>query len=298
MIRWVMITKSNQQLFTVILLGFFSLSSHAERVARSSSIGFQPAAAAPSVRPESPTGPQPLIYGARGGNGRRNGSLINVNGCAPNAGFKTIYGNPGNLRKGRRGPSCDKNLAMHRGLADFINKNLNGCLDKSANNAFGYGTLSADLNGGDNAIYHSGCMGDANHQHTGSWHNEGLAFDVNGFKVGNRILKYSDALNTKSAEGRKIASFFQNFRKCWSEAVVANGRSCSAGGRGQQKAAQGRAGSIGNEDRRHRNHLHLSLPCKAISNGRASFTADIWSLFLPAAHADEIDGDTDYEAHN
>lgn len=221
------------------------------------------------------SGGKALEYKERGGR-RRNGNLVSVNGCSSSARFKTHYGNPGSGRKGR-GPACDRNLTMNRHYADFANKHLESCAQTAADRAYGVGKISSV--DGDNAIYHHGCMGDANHQHTGSWHNEGLAWDVTAIKLGGKVLKYSDA-----RKDRKVASFYEHFRKCWGERVAANGKSCRKSGK------RGRpAGTIGNEDKRHKHHLHLSLPCKALSNGRATFVAQypFFDLLFPSAVADE-----------
>lgn len=217
-----------------------------------------------------------LEYKERGGR-RRNGNLVSVNGCSSSARFKTHYGNPGSGRKGR-GPACDRNLTMNRHYVEFANKHLESCAQTAADRAYGVGRISA-LDG-DNAVYHHGCMGDSKHQHTGSWHNEGMAWDVTAIKLGGKVLKYSDA-----RRDRKVGSFYQHFRKCWGERVAANGKSCRKSGK--KKGIP--AGTIGNEDKRHKHHLHLSLPCKALSNGRATFVAQypFFELLFPSAVADE-----------
>ncbi len=222
-----------------------------------------------------------LEYKERGGR-RRNGNLVAVNGCSKSAQFKTYYGNPGGRRG--RGPACDKALAMNRHYVEFANKHLQACAQQSADRAFGHGQILT--NGGDNAVYHHGCVGDSRHQKTGSWHNEGLAWDVTAIKIGGKVLKYSDA-----RRDRKVGSFYQHLRKCWGEKVAANGKSCRQSGK--KKGIP--AGTIGYEDRRHRHHLHLSLPCKALSNGRATFTAShpFFEQLFPVAHVEESEDEMD-----
>ncbi len=267
----------------IVALSFVNIEyAHAERTARGGSSFMD--AVAEGVRQVFRTSGQTLEYSERGGR-RRNSNLISVNGCSNSSTFQTFYGNPGGTRtrRGRqsRGPACDRNLTMNRHYADFVNKNLEACAVRAADNAFGAGEVSPT--NGANAVYHHGCMGDANHQHTGSWHNEGMAWDVTALQIGGRVIKYSDAL-----KDRKTASFYEHFRKCWGERVAANGRTC------RQAGKKGRpAGTIGNEDRRHRSHLHLSLPCRALSNGRATFTAGypFFELLFPSAHADEMENE-------
>ncbi len=261
----------------MIAVAVTSWSAHAERMGNATSSGFffdetaKPTPRPPLIPMPPVVAPEPELEGVRpfnyAANGR--GNLVTVQGCNPNSGFTVKYGTP--TLKGRQ---CDRTLSMHKGLAEFFNKHLNVCLDKAANNAFGHATLTADLNGRDNTIFHDGCIGNAEHQEGGSWHNEGLALDVKAFKVGGRLLKYSDALDTKTANGRKTASFFHHLRKCWGEAVAANGSSCRKTGKEGQPA-----GTIGNEHHKHHHHLHLSLPCKNLSDGRATNTAGIWQLF-------------------
>lgn len=212
----------------------------------------------------------------------RGGKLLTVNGCSQNALFTTHYGNPGGGRRGR-GPACDRGLVMNRHYSEFANKVLPGCIEKSADAAFGAGALPV-LAGGDNAIYHAGCMGDESHRKRGrSWHNHGLAWDVNAIKVNGRILKYADV-----NRDRKVGSFFQHFRKCWAQNVPSADRSCNS--RGNRRTPD-LPGTIGNEDRKHRHHLHLSLPCRSFANGRGGnfFQAayPFFEMLFPAAHADD-----------
>lgn len=205
---------------------------------------------------------------------------VKVNGCSKDSVFMTSYGMPPSRDGKRKAPKCDKALAMHPQFAKFLDENLPACLERAANNALGHDSLSADLRSTENRIFHHGCVGDSKHQRTGSWHNEALALDVTGFQIGKTVLRYEDA-KKNDAEGRRAAQFFTHLRRCWGEKVASYSSSCrQTGARGQPP------GSIGNENKNHQVHLHLSLPCKNISNGRSTYLADLLDL-LPAAWAED-----------
>lgn len=179
---------------------------------------------------------------------------------------------------------------MNKSLADFMEKNFDSCVQAAASAA------GIDTSGvGGHRIIHDGCIGDPSHQARSSWHNDGTAFDINAIEVGGKLLKYKDArahqeydyevkyvTKTKWRKGKKIkyqkkitrkipkagggsaknettAKFFKAFRSCWGDRVTNSGyKNCSK--RGKFKGYP--VGSIGNEDKKHQNHLHISLPCK------------------------------------
>lgn len=256
--------------FSLFIILIFSFNvARAERLAESSD-------AANSSRP---SGGPALVYEASKKKNRV--QMVKINGCSQRSTFQTHYGKPSS-----KGPRCDKALAMNKALADAINTYLPECINRSANAVFGYGKLTTELGASGNHIYHHGCVGDARHQKTGSWHNEGLAIDLTGLKVGGMTLKYEDATKNK---GAKVDRFFGHLRKCWSDKVKAHHSSCRKTG----KKGRAESGSIGYEDKKHQHHLHLSLPCATYSNGRATFKAEwwFWQSFFPEALADELSED-------
>ncbi len=212
-----------------------------------------------------------------------------INGC--NGGkFQTAYGNPptsqnnsdqnGKSRRSRKykakpkPPSCDKNLRMHKGLADFMNENFEGCVKKAGDNALGPNSNFALISASEsNKVYHHGTIGDARHQSTGSWHNNGLAIDITGIEVGGQLMRYADAQKDSQTK-----QFYIHFRRCWSDAIKAHSNCREKGDE---------SGSVGNEHRKHKNHLHLSLPCP-VYDRKATYRAEFffWNLLLPQAFAE------------
>ncbi len=218
---------------------------------------------AESFSPDSVFGSRPALVQI--GAGRAVNGVM-VNGCSPDATFQTVNVTKqmeGFLRKSKkkRGPqpsspsaqSCDKELEMNKGLVDFVNRNMENCIRDGWNAHISSRPELANNTMGKIRVFHEGCMGDHKHQKTPSWHNHGLAWDVAGIEVGGTPLWFVDGQNV---------AFYEAFRQCWGEAVKAYNPSCSTKtGAGRGRAGKP-AGTIGKEDKKHQNHLHISLPCK------------------------------------
>jgi hypothetical protein len=177
-----------------------------------------------------------------------------VNGCSKDIGkFQFKFGT---VKNGVGPDGCDPKLQMSDDLFDFMSKNLNRCVQESIT----YATSDRQpVQGG--KIYHAGFMGDASHQMTGSLHNYGLAMDLNAIQVNGRMYNYS---NKRDMTGQK---FFTKFRHCWTDAVQKERAGCLA------QVRSGMPGTIGEEDHRHHDHLHLSLPfCKQNKPSNAYIT--------------------------
>ncbi len=103
---------------------------------------------------------------------------------------------------------------------------------------------------------HAGIAGDPRHSNR-SYHSVNRAMDIRTISFiqdGKTVsLKVSDQKKSPSKE------FFEQFRKCWSDQIVAYKNNCPG---------SSNKGSIGHEDKDHQHHLHLSLPyCPRTKNG-------------------------------
>lgn len=198
------------------------------------------------------------------GPGRAQNNVL-VDGCSPNSSFKTVnvsrhvevFRRRTKNWRGQTPPpvpasGCDLQLEMNKGLVDFVNRNMENCIGQAWDAHVASRPELANIPKGSIRIYHEGCMGDHNHQGTPSWHNQGLAWDVAGIEVGGQAIWYTDGENR---------AFFDAFRTCWGENVKAFSPTCS-GDLGGRRGPKKPAGTIGKEDKKHQNHLHLSLPCK------------------------------------
>lgn len=182
---------------------------------------------------------------------------INYNGCVGGGKVKLEY-----VGKGAKGLGCDP----MRKLDPEFERQLNGVLcqcfegSKSQSSAVGCNVK----------LDHDGTMGDKSHEHKGSYHNEGLAIDVRTVHVSGKKYTYNNPADQ---------AYFDGLRKCWSEKITAFG---CANGRKEH------AGSIGKEDEDHKNHLHLSLPCKKLASNKKNMRM-VWDLnLLPLAFAETI----------
>lgn len=189
---------------------------------------------------------------------------VKIDGCSPNAAFQLVQVSkhvekhlrtPKKKRPTEPGPpfGCDNELEMNKGLVDFVNRNMKNCVREGWNAHVASRPEIANNPVGKIRIFHEGCMGDARHQTTPSWHNHGLAWDISAIEVGGTPIWFMNKENV---------AFFSAFRQCWGEAVKSFDKSCSAS-TGKSRSRVGKpAGTIGKEDKNHQNHLHISLPCK------------------------------------
>lgn len=151
-----------------------------------------------------------------------------------------------------RPPRCQAAL----GNAEFFE-----VLDRSFNKCVAAGARFAGISSSHGSfggqVHHKGIMGDARHQQTRSLHNVGRAIDISTIVVNGQRMDFAKASQQKkSGQMGKEYKFFVAFRDCWSqEARTANSR-C----KGRRANRAGYFGSIGWEDRKHQNHLHVSLP--------------------------------------
>ncbi len=206
-----------------------------------------------------------LEIGGSGGVGPAGVSLLNVKACSNQTGkFQFKYGHGGEA-------GCDGEVKMHEDLASFINTQMGKCVNQAA----GINQMTTGK------IYHAGTMGDEAHQRTASLHNYGLAIDVNQIVVDG--VKY-----TYKEKDSKTQAFFTKLRQCWSEAANRERAGCLP-----QRSGGKPHGSIGDEDHRHHNHLHLSLPmCRNVAGN--AFMAWYVSLFIDLAHAEDPINEKEY----
>lgn len=206
--------------------------------------------------------PLPLVEKGAG----RSVNNVLVDGCSPNAAFQLVQVSKhveAHLKKPKKKrPSqpgapagCDRELEMNKGLVDFVNRNMENCVREGWNAHTASRPELADNPMGKVRFFHEGCMGDARHQTTPSWHNHGLAWDISAIEIGGTPLWFM--------KGENVA-FFSAFRQCWGEAVKSFDNSCSTRTGKSRSRASKPAGTIGKEDKNHQNHLHLSLPCKKL----------------------------------
>lgn len=185
-----------------------------------------------------------------------------VNGCSDKPGaFKTTYGKP-------PAPGCNKKLRMGETLSGVMQKNFYECL-KSATG------IKSSIESG--RIFHSGVHGDVRHQRTGSLHNLGLAIDAGAIEVGGTLYTYGD----KSPVN---VEFFNKFRECWGKAANNERGGCL------KNSARGKPpGTMGDEDPRHKGHLHLSVPmCEAKRKALGLYRVFFQSVLIPDAFAKDV----------
>lgn len=199
-----------------------------------------------------------LEMGGSGGVGPGGASLTNVNACSSQPGkFNFKFGHYPDA-------GCDGQIKMHEDMATFMSNQFGRCVNQAAGvNSFNSGK-----------VYHAGTMGNEAHQRTGSLHNYGLAIDINTIVVDGREYSY------KNKDGATQA-FFTKLRQCWGEAANRERAGCLP-----NRSSGMPHGTIGDEDHRHHNHLHLSLPmCRQFAGN--AFMAWYIQLVIGMAHAEE-----------
>lgn len=221
--------------------------------------------AAETATPESGNifGPSPVLV--TGGSSRYPNS-VKLNTCSSASNYKLVevssevsrYLRTGAKKRGAEPQSpkksCGPDIDMNKGLVDFMNNNMQRCVQEgwSAHIATRPNISDFPVSNSPVRIFHEGCIGDANHQHTPSWHNHLLAIDISGIEVGGTPLWFMNKDNH---------AFFKAFRECWGDAVKAFNPSCSKQPGRSAARKNMPAGTIGKEDPRHQNHMHISLPC-------------------------------------
>lgn len=164
-------------------------------------------------------------------------------------------------------PGCDKNpVQMSEEFADIMNNNFNRCAKLAA----GSGPVKSSVK-----VWHAGVMGDSKHIKAGkSYHNIRNAIDINAIEVRGKIYDFKDPIDKP---------FFKRFRECWAKAAdSARGGCLTDNGRGSPCA------TIGEEDSKHKNHLHISLPyCPEVAAARGMYIAVLDWILGDLAYADE-----------
>ncbi len=202
-----------------------------------------------------------LELGGSGGVGPAGVSLVNVNACSNQPGkFQFKFGEGEQHASG-----CDGQIKMHEDMATFMSNQFGRCVSQAAGgiNSFNSGK-----------VYHAGTMGNEAHQRTGSLHNYGLAIDINTIVVDGREYSYKK-------KDANTQAFFTKLRQCWGEAANRERAGCLP-----NRSSGMPHGTIGDEDHRHHNHIHLSLPMCRQYAGNA-FMAWYVRLLIGTAHADE-----------
>lgn len=98
-------------------------------------------------------------------------------------------------------------------------------------------------------VTHDGIQGDTNHSPR-SLHAEARAVDVDSF-----VVFYANGRQERlDFESSRNDSFFNSFRSCWGKVVNQQNGCPFISGRAD------RTGSIGKEDSRHKEHMHVSIP--------------------------------------
>lgn len=140
-----------------------------------------------------------------------------------------------------QGYSCTSQRRISEILFEYMENHLGRCIEEAAN------TIGRPLE--NFHITHKGIYGDRHHSPR-SLHAEGRAIDVAAVTLtqpdGKRLR-----LDYKSYSSGK---FYSKLRKCWGETITQYNNCPTYNGQ------YGRTGSIGAEDKKHRYHLHLSVP--------------------------------------
>ncbi len=188
--------------------------------------------------------------------------MVCVDGCTSEQGkFQTVFGKSGNQ-------NCDKCLAMSPQLREFMDQHFVRCIKEAVGNT---DPIT------DGKIFHAGVIGDARHQTTGSLHNFGLAIDINAIRVNGTVYEYSN-------KDAKTQGFFTRLRQCWGKAAQSF-RNCPL----PSTRKDPNPGTIGHEDHRHHNHLHLSMPFCTAQRPAGAFIALWFALLSQTAHAQDWD---------
>ncbi len=152
--------------------------------------------------------------------------------------------------------SCSTQRFLDNTFTRFLEKNLLTCVNAGLSQA--KKTRAASV-----FVLHDGTSGNKSHQATVSLHNIGYAIDIAEFTVksrSNRSLKINYKRATANPRSWEMA-FFQGFRLCWGRATVKRDGACASRNRPYNvKRGLNYQGSIGWEDSKHRNHIHVSHP--------------------------------------
>lgn len=151
---------------------------------------------------------------------------------------------------------CSTRRFLDDTFTKFLEKNLLSCVNQGLKKAKKPQAVSV-------FVLHDGTAGDGRHRTTQSLHNVGLAIDIAEFTVksrSNRNLKISYQKAVRSPRSWEIA-FYKGFRLCWGKKTVQRDRNCKSRNR-RYNISKGLnyQGSIGWEDSKHRNHIHISHP--------------------------------------
>lgn len=145
------------------------------------------------------------------------------------------------------GHPCHRKRRISEILYEFIEIHLSQCIEEAAH--------LLDHSMESFKITHDGIFADPNHSPR-SLHAEGRAIDIAAITITTSLKEKVRLGFAKLGKGR----FYNSLRACWGLSLATfNGCPYSSG-------AANRTGSIGKEDRRHQNHLHLSVP--VCHNGR------------------------------
>ena len=138
------------------------------------------------------------------------------------------------------GHNCTNKRKISVILKSFMQKHFYQCVE----NGLGSNNQVEDLH-----VVHVGIQGDPNHSPQ-SLHSEARAIDVHAL----RVKRKGKSWKTYTYSKKSNKSFYEAFRKCWGSAVHKyNG--CPI-----FKGSLKRTGSIGREDKHHKNHMHVSVP--------------------------------------
>lgn len=139
------------------------------------------------------------------------------------------------------GYNCTSKRRLAEILFEFMDNHLERCVEESA----------ADLGINMEAFHitHKGIYGDRRHS-SRSLHAEGRAIDIHTIKV----LGADGKEHRFAYKKHRGKQFYTRLRFCWGSAVS------TYNGCPLYNGMPGRTGSIGQENRNHRVHLHLSVP--------------------------------------
>lgn len=164
---------------------------------------------------------------------------VYVNECGPE-GITTNYAE----RKGGslKHYNCSKKRKVSKEYFNFFNENFATCNKKAFSKLYPSAEVTKI------SFTHEGVAGDTRHSN-GSYHSINRAIDIALFKI--EAKGKSFVFDVKNQNKRTEKTFFKEFRQCWNDAIIAHKGSCN--GSGYQ-------GTIGGEDKDHKNHMHVSLP--------------------------------------
>jgi len=161
----------------------------------------------------------------------------------------------GHYDDGKRKLNCSGRRLMHNGFRDFIADNLLDCVNNSLESVDRY--ASPDL-----YLIHKGTAADKLHK-SGSMHQQGKALDISIVRVTGSSGKTYDINYEKSVQNRSSweHKFYKKLRVCWGKAQLERSPSCKMNNMYYNRLRDiPYYGSIGWEDKRHKKHLHISMP--------------------------------------